>query len=495
MRLHRFHGGLQLTGHKAEAAARPILQCPLPERLVVPLLQHAGEPARALVAVGDEVAEGQLIGAPVGDHGAAVHAPAAGRIEAIEARQVPHPSLINQPCAVIRVSQSQPRHALPPLADWQDTDPATLVDRIRQCGIVGLGGGAFPTASKLAVQRQVLILNGAECEPWIACDDSLLRERAAEVLAGACLLRHVTGAGRVLLAVEDRMVEAIAALRAARGIDDPVELVAVPTVYPQGGERQLIRVLTGREVPRGGLPRDVGCLVQNVATAAACWRAVTLGEPLIRRIVSVTGRGVARPGNFEVALGTPIGHLIEAAGGYTPIAARLLQGGPLMGHALPHDDLPIVKGSNCILVLAEDDIRDAAPELPCIRCGSCAEACPANLLPQQLLAFARAGQDQRLREHGLFDCIECGCCDLVCPSHIPLVEHYRFAKTDLRVREREGVAAAAAKRRHEARAGRMRRDIDEREARQLARREATSAESVQAAIERAQARRDPESST
>lgn len=492
MRLHRFHGGLRLPGHKAESASRPIITCPLPERLVVPMLQHAGAPARALVAAGDEVALGQLIGAPAGEYGAAIHAPAAGRVEAVERRPVPHPSLLEQTCVIICPSTAQPRQLLPPIADWQSADPQSLIERIRQCGIVGLGGACFPAADKLAVQRQVLILNGAECEPWIACDDRLLRENADEVLAGGRLLGHVSGAQRVLLAVEDRMIEALAALRAARAAGDLVELVAVPTVYPQGGERQLIEVLTGREVPRGGLPRDVGCLVQNVATAVACWRAVTQGETLTHRVVSVTGPGVAEPGNFLVALGTPISHLIDLAGGYTASAVRLLQGGPLMGFALPHDDLPIVKGSNCILVLGEDDIRDNAPELPCIRCGSCAEVCPASLLPQQLLAFARSGQEQRLRDHGLFDCIECGCCDLVCPSHIPLVEHYRYAKSDLRVREREAAVAAAARQRYEGRAERMRREQDEREARRSAHRDATSPESVQAAIDRAQARHGPD---
>ncbi len=491
--LRPFHGGLRLPGNKHVAASTPIVRCPLPAVLHVPMQQHVGSAAQATVAVGDTVVTGQMIGRADGHPSAHVHAPASGVIEAVGLRQLTHPSGISGMFVSIRCAAAETVPAtLAPIVDWREQPQDVLRQRIRDCGVVGLGGAAFPTSEKLDIGRRVLILNGAECEPWIACDDRLMRERAGEVIAGAHLLAFITGATQTLLAIEDSMTEALSVMRAALESDDStdhvVEIVSVPTIYPQGGERQLIQVLTGTEVPRDGLPRDVGVLVQNVATAAACWRAVTLGEPLTRRIVTVTGSGVAHPGNFDVALGTSIEHLILQAGGYTSAAARLLHGGPLMGFALPHDDLPIVKSSNCILVLSASEVKDPAPELPCIRCGACADVCPAHLLPQQLLVFAQASHWDRLREHGLADCIECGCCDLVCPSHIPLVEHYRHSKTELRRRQQDAQMAAAAKERYTARGERMQREVDERAARLAGRQQSTSATAVQAAIDRAQAR-------
>jgi electron transport complex protein RnfC len=492
MRLHRFHGGLRLQGHKAASTGAPIRACPLPSELVLPLQQHAGEAAQACVEPGDRVRRGQRIGNARGERGADLHAPCAGRVHAIENRALPFGADVDGPCVVL-VPEREDAGAvlLPPLDGWE-ANPASLRERIRDAGIVGLGGAAFPTAAKLEHARELLILNGAECEPWIACDDALLRERAVEVVQGGRVLRRAVGAARVLLAIEDRMTEALAAAAqaiATHGAGE-IEMAAVPTVYPVGGERQLIRVLTGIEVPSAGLPRDVGVIVQNVGTAAAVWRAVDEGEALLSRIVTVTGPGVVAPGNFEVALGTPVSHLVAQAGGYTRDAARLLLGGPMMGVAVPHDAVPIVKGSSCVLVLDRAQLRDPAPELPCIRCGDCADACPARLQPQQLLSHLRAGRHDRAVDAGLHDCIECGCCDLVCPSHIPLVAQYRSAKSDHHVRVHEAAAADAARLRFDARTARLAREAADREAQQAARaRDAASTDAVQAALARARARR------
>jgi electron transport complex protein RnfC len=376
---------------------------------------------------------------------------------------------------------------LPPF-DWQTCAPADLIARIADAGIVGLGGAAFPSAEKLAHPRRLLILNGAECEPWIACDDALLRERARDVLQGGRVLRRAVGAQRVLLAIEDRMDQALAAARAALDGSDDIELAIVPTIYPEGGERQLIEALTGEQVPAGGLPRDLGVIVHNVGTAAAVWQAVAMGQALVSRIVSVTGPGVARPGNYEVAFGTPIAHLIEQAGGYTSQAARLVIGGPMMGVALPDDGAGIDKRSNCVLVLGQGEVRRGAPTLPCIRCGDCARACPASLLPQQLHFFLRSGDQTRALQHGLTACIECGCCDLVCPSRLPLAEQFRLGKQAVRERAHAAALADASRARFEARNARLAREAQERTLRE-AQHKPSASSAVQAALERAKARK------
>lgn len=489
MHLHRFHGGLDLPGHKAESTGGGLRRVAPPPQVFVPLLQHAGLPAEACVGVGDAVARGQRIARVEGGAGADLHAPTAGIVAGIQSRALPGPGGLEVPHIVLDTQADGPVQALPQLGDEISVDDIRA--RIRDAGIVGLGGAGFPTAGKLAVSRATLVINGAECEPWIACDDALLREHADEVVRGARLMARVAGAGRVLLAVEDSMREALAACSdavAAQGGSE-VELVAVPTRYPEGGERQLIQVLTGLEVPRGGLPRDIGVVVQNVGTARAVWRAVAMGEPLVERVVTVTGPGVARPGNFFVPLGTPVSWLIEQAGGYTPLARRLMLGGPMMGIALPHDHFAIGKTHNCVLVLGDAELRAGDDEMPCIRCGDCATVCPSRLLPQQLLWQARAGRLDEARDQGLFDCIECGCCDLACPSHIPLTQQFRLGKGELLAREADAVLAGAARQRFEARRERLEAEAAEREARLAARKSATSPAAVAAALERARARR------
>ncbi|WP_460456370.1 electron transport complex subunit RsxC [Arenimonas alkanexedens] len=491
MRLHTFPGGLALAGRKAESLAGGLQAIAAPPELRLSLQQHAGLPALPCVAPGEQVARGQLLARADGEFSAHLHAPLAGHIvsitpgepDALPGRQGPH--LILRPEGQ---AQAAPWPALDPVL----SAPDTLRERIRAAGLVGLGGAGFPTAEKLSVPRELLVLNGAECEPWIACDDALLREHADEVVRGGRVIARIVSATQVLLAIEDSMPEALTAARAASLAhgDGQVEVVSVPTRYPAGGERQLIRVLTGREVPRGGLPRDIGVIVHNVGTARAAWRAVALGEPLIDRIVTVTGPGVARPGNFIVPLGTPIEHLVAEAGGYTAAAQRLLLGGPMMGMALPHDQFPIGKPDNCVLVLGDADVRASGDEMPCIRCGDCASACPARLLPQQLLWQVRADQLPAAQDQGLFDCIECGCCDLACPSHIPLTAHFRYGKAQLRSQAADLVRADAARQRHESRLQRLQREATERDQRLAERRaDVSSADAVAAALARARARR------
>ena len=493
MALHRFPGGLRLDGH-AQAPAGDLRRCPPPARLRVSLMQHAGPAAEAVVSAGDRVRRGQCLGRARDPRAVDVHAPVAGRVLGLAWEDLPQwPGqgalhVLIEPDAHAPPNEDAP--ALPPLDPWT-APPDALRARIAEAGLAGLGGAGFPSAEKLSAARRLLILNGAECEPGIACDDALLRAHADAVVHGGRMLARAAGAQRVVCALEEDMPGAIAACRAAVAAhgEGQVELAVLPARYPQGGERQLIQAITGEEVPRGGLPRDLGVLVHNVATARAAWRAVARGEPLLERVVTVAGPGVARPGNFLVPVGTPVAHLVQQAGGYTPAAARLLLGGPMMGVALAHDDVPLGKTHQAVLVLDAADHAARRREMPCIRCGDCADACPSRLLPQLLLRQVRAGQFEAARDQGLPDCIECGCCDLACPSHIPLTAHFRHGRAELRRQAEAAQAAGAARQRHLARNERLQRDADEREQRHAARAAATGADAVAAAIARAKARR------
>jgi electron transport complex protein RnfC len=491
--LYRFHGGLPLDGRKGRLPIEPIRAAPLPALLCLPLRMHARGRLAPCVVAGQRVRRFEVLARPEDSGGACLNAPAAGVIEAIEPRGLPHAPGEVDLAILLRVDGEHPLAALPfaPIADWPERSPAELRARLVEAGVAGLGGAVFPTADKLMQPCDTLILNGAECEPWIACDERLLAERAEEVLRGSLLLRHVLGAQRVLVAIEDSMVPAREALVAALALidADALELIEVPTRYPQGGERQLIEVMTGGEVPIGGLPQDLGIVVHNVGTAAAAWRAVLHGEALVERIVSVTGPGVVEPANWRVALGTPIADLVAASGGYTEHAERLVMGGGMMGVSLPDDGFPIVKASTCVLVLDAASARPVEAALPCIRCGDCAEVCPPRLLPQLLHERLRSDDIEDAAQLGLEACIECGLCDLACPSHIPLVQGFREGKTRLRVARRRALDANEARERFEARAARLEREKQELAARRAeAGKQAASRAAIAAAIAKAKAR-------
>jgi Na+-translocating ferredoxin:NAD+ oxidoreductase subunit C len=525
MRLHNFPGGLRLDPKKSVSTIRPLHVCPLPNEIVLPMAQHAGLPAEPVVEVGDVVLAGQVLARAAAGLSAKVHASTSGRIKAIEPRPLPRPPFTEETCIIIEPDGRDAWQRLPSIADPFKAPAETLIARVHEAGVVGLGGATFPTAEKLAVPRELLIVNGAECEPYIACDDSLIRARPHSVIFGARLAARILEAKRIVIAVEDHMEAAFAALSKtlARELADteqapadpgaqpgstlhfeedaegaldrpiPVELVKVHTRYPEGGERQLIKVLTGLEVPSGGLPRDIGVASINVATAAAICAAVVHGEALTSRVVTVSGRGIVEPRNFEVRLGTPIEHLVKAAGGYSEHAALLMIGGPMMGLALPHDRFPVTKATNCVLALPAEEVRETAPEMPCIRCMACVTVCPAQLLPQELHRHIIARDWKETERLGLFDCIECGCCDQVCPSHIPLVDWYRHAKAEMRHRQAEDRRAADARERFEARKLRVEKATAEREARQEARKQQLSnPEAVAEAIARAKARKQQE---
>jgi electron transport complex protein RnfC len=487
--LFRFHGGVHPPEHKAESNSRPVHPAPLPHRLVIPVRQHIGNPAKPIVAVGERVLKGQMIAAPDGVISTAVHASSSGTVTAIDMQPVPHPSGLPDLCITIDTDGRDEWIARTPL-DYRAMPPEALRQAVRDMGIAGLGGAVFPSAVKLdpGPQRVIptLILNGCECEPWITCDDRLMRDRADEILQGVTVMRHLLGSSEILVGIEDNKPEAIAAMNAAAGrLDFAVEVVAVPTIYPGGGAKQLITTLTGKEVPSGKLSTDIGILGVNVGTAYALARAVFHGEPLLARLVTVTGH-VLRPQNFEALIGTPMQELVQLAGERDGMTG-LIMGGPMMGQPMPRPDVPVVKATNCILVKSDELFPPLPPPLPCIRCTRCADVCPADLQPQDLYRFARAQDFGRAQEYHLFDCIECGCCNYVCPSHIPLVDFYRYAKSEIWAREKEKKAADLARQRHEFRLMRL-----EREKREKAEKLAAKAQAKREELTAAAAAGDPE---
>ena len=471
-RLWHFHGGLKLAEHKESSTGRPIARAAIPSRLILPLQQHLGEAARPRVAVGERVLKGQLIAAPHGPVSSPVHASTSGVVVAIGHFPVPHPSGLAAPCIVIEADGEDRWAELPPpMEDYRKRDPAALLERINDAGIVGMGGATFPTGVKLDPGPEhpikTLILNGAECEPYISCDDMLMRERARRILAGVNILKHILQPKQCLIGIEDNKPEAIEALCTevtGHGVTD-IQVVTIPTLYPSGGEKQLTRILTGEEVPRNGLPAQIGVVCHNVATAAAVADAVLDGKPLISRIVTVTGQGIGEPGNFDTLIGTPAADLIAQAGGYTDQVARLILGGPMMGFTLHTDAVPVTKGTNCLLAANAAEAPSGEPARPCIRCGECARVCPARLLPQQMYWYARCKDLEKVQDYNLFDCIECGCCSHVCPSHIPLVQYFRYAKTESWAQEEEKRKSDRARERHQARLARLERLAQERKAR------------------------------
>ncbi len=499
----KFPGGLKLNGHKTLSATSAIEDAPIPAYLILPLAQHIGAAAKPVVEVGDQVYKGQTIAAPDGFVSTPIHASSSGKVVAIEERPVAHPSGLSAMCIVIETDGLDTPLSTPELEahpDYSELDPSHLRNLVRQAGVVGLGGAAFPSFIKLNpgpdAQVDALILNGAECEPYITCDQVLMREQADDIARGAQLIMHAVQATTCLIGVEDNKSESIAALnKAIDALDDRrIKVVVVPTRYPQGGEKQLVQALTGREVPSEGLPLDIGIVCHNVGTAATVWRAVTRAEPLISRVMTVTGGAIKQPRNFNVRIGTPVSELLALSGGTQGTPARLVMGGPMMGFALTSDAVPVVKATNCILATTEAETAPVEDAMPCIRCGECAEVCPAGLLPQQLYWHSRARDLDRAQEYKLFDCIECGCCAQVCPSHIPLVQFYRFAKTEIWEAERDKRKSNHARERHEFRQDRLDREEAEKKARLAAKKAAlkkdtSAANPVAEAIARAKARK------
>nr|WP_275661495.1 electron transport complex subunit RsxC [Shewanella sp. Isolate7] len=470
--LWRIPGGIHPPEHKSLSNQSEIARLPLADHYLVPV-PGVGENCTLAVKAGDTVTKGQPLTLGEGFRYLPVHAPVSGKVIAIEARPSNHASALPVLTCVIENDH---------LEQWIDTvhaplspeqvaqmDNDAIISRVQAAGIAGLGGAAFPTHIKLkpVSDIELLIINGVECEPYITSDDKLMQEACDEIVRGITIIHQLLGPKRIIVAIEDNKPEAIElmshALNRSQLPSHCARVSKIPTLYPSGGEKQLIQILTGQEVPSGAIPANLGILVQNVGTAYSIAQAVYRNMPLIERVVTLTGQNIAKPGNYWVPIGTPVEHMLTAAQFRGNENSPVIIGGPMMGYMLPNVAAPINKGTNCVLLPSEQEVAPPSPEQPCIRCGECAQACPAQLLPQQLFWHAKAEEYDKAASYNLRDCIECGCCSYVCPSDIPLVEYYRVAKSALRQEAEEKKQAELAKQRFDSRTLRLEQEKQARE--------------------------------
>uniref|UniRef100_UPI000A396ED3 electron transport complex subunit RsxC n=1 Tax=Vibrio parahaemolyticus TaxID=670 RepID=UPI000A396ED3 len=461
-----FPGGVHPAENKKQSNKADLVRASIPAEIILPLKQHIGKAGNLLVSVGEHVLKGQALTQSETGFTVPVHAPTSGTITAIEPRTVAHPSGLSELCAVITPDGQDTWCKKSPIADYTQESADTLIDIIRLAGISGMGGAGFPTAKKIQsgiARTEILIVNAAECEPYITADDKLMQEHAEELIQGIEIVEHILKPKLTIIGIEDNKPDAIKALESA-ALNKDIVIRVIPTKYPSGGEKQLIKILTNKEVPSGSIPADIGILVQNVGSLYSIKRAIIDGEPIIERVVTLTGKTFKQPRNVWALLGTPVQALLDEFGYKADKKLqRLIMGGPMMGFTLPHSQVPITKTANCILAPTRHEISAHQYEMECIRCGQCAEACPASLLPQQLQWHAKAEEYDKLEELNLKDCIECGACAFVCPSEIPLVQYYRQAKAEIRTRTQEAEAAERAKLRFEEKKARMEREKAERE--------------------------------
>jgi len=459
-KLWDFHGGIHPPEMKTQSNGTPLRQLPLANRFVIPLKQHLGAEGELCVRVGDKVLRGQPLTRGRGRM-LPVHAPTSGTVIAIAPHSTAHPSALPEMSVIIEADGEDRWIDRDGWPDYRSHSYEALIERIHQFGVAGLGGAGFPTAAKLhggGDKIDTLIINAAECEPYITADDRLMQDCAAQIMEGVRILAHILKPRQVLIGIEDNKPQAISMMRAVLAGSHDIQLKVIPTKYPSGGAKQLTQILTGKQVPHGGRSSDIGILMQNVGTAYAVKRAVIDGEPLTERVVTVTGEAVTRPGNVWARLGTPVRHLLDFAG-FCPSAEQLvIMGGPLMGFTLPWLDVPVVKITNCLLAPSASEMGEPQEEKGCIRCSACADACPADLLPQQLYWFSKGQQHEKATAHNLSDCIECGACAWVCPSNIPLVQYFRQEKAEIYANAEEEKRNAEAKARFEARQARLERE-------------------------------------
>ena len=482
--IFKFNGGIHPPENKTQSTQLAIGELSLPAKIVLPLRQHVGNIPKIKVQVGEHVLKGQLIAEAEGAVSAAIHATTSGTISAIDDAIIPHPSGLPDRCITITPDGKDVWIEKRP-QDWRNAERKNLVASLRLSGIVGLGGATFPTHIKLRADGKsgvhTLIINAAECEPYITCDDMLMRERADEIVKGISIAQYLLGAENVIIGIEDNKPEAATSMRAAV-VSTNMQVVVVPTLYPSGDARRLVRLVLGTEIPHDKRSTEVGLQVFNVATVLALYRYFELGEPSISRIVSMTGN-VQNPQNFEVLFGTPLPHLVAAAGGAKADTTHFIMGGPMMGFDLPTENVPITKAANCIIAAAPMLFAPPPPAMPCIRCARCADACPVNLQPQELYWYAKSDNFEKAQDYKLFDCIECGACSYVCPSNIPLVQYYRYAKSEIIAIDKAHEAVDLARERNDFRLARIEREKLERAQKHAERAAAQKEEAAKKALE------------
>jgi len=476
-----FHGGIHPPQQKFLTSDKPIRAVSIPEQLILPLQQHIGIAAELKVKVGDKVLKGQALTDSAHPMAVPIHAPTSGIITAIKNSVIAHPSGLSELCLFIAPDGADTWRERHICTDFNQLTSHQLIEKISAAGISGMGGAGFPTQVKISTQKdiQYLIINAAECEPYITADDLLIREHSPSILDGINILANILSPDHILIGIEDNKPQAIKALQQATADNEKITVCVLPTKYPTGGEKQLIQILTGQEVPAGVLPSSLGIVMQNIATCFAIADAVINDIPLIKRVVTVSGQALEKPQNVWSLLGTPVGYLLAQCGYLNKDKKHIIMGGPMMGYSLPTDQVPVVKTTNCILAPTEKEISSpystGSKEVECIRCGQCSDVCPSQLLPQELQWSAKAKDQQQLAKLNLFDCIECGACAYVCPSQIPLVHYYRVAKSEIRQQKQLDIKAEHAKVRFEARKERLARDKIAREEKHKAAAEARKA--------------------